>query len=357
MQSRLVDALRNFVGRLMRTVAPFPGLRTMGVAAALLLIVAGGSGTKLVLNSMNELPANAVFRANGHVFTKDQLQQRMKMMELLYGLQPPRDPKQLGNFNRTVAKALAVSDIVDDTARERGIVIANKAASDQLDNLLKNNGGQDRHAFLQQLGQQGISEQQVLDEIKRQQENARLFGQVTGSVKPVTDQAARDYFDKNRAQMVSPEQRDLSNIVLPSQEQANDVAHQATSGADFGSLAKQYSIDGSTKDNGGEMGTVSADQLDAGYARAAFQAPGGAVFGPVHTPQGWNVGKVNKVVPAVPLRFDQVQDAIKTKLVNQMKLRQWDAFLVNRIKEADVSYAPEYQPADPDAPPASPGNS
>jgi peptidyl-prolyl cis-trans isomerase C len=100
------------------------------------------------------------------------------------------------------------------------------------------------------------------------------------------------------------------------------------------------------------MGAVTKDQLDPGYANAAFHAATGSVFGPVQTPEGWNVGKVGRVAAATPLRFDQVRDAIKNKLDNDAKLKAWNDFLAERIKEADVLYAPEYQPADPDAPPS-----
>jgi peptidyl-prolyl cis-trans isomerase C len=350
-KSRIAAALYDWARRLTGTGRQPAGLRAQGVAAVLLLVVAGGSGTKLVMHQMDQLPANAAFRSSGEVVTKDQLNQRVKLMEFLYGLREPQDPRRLDQFKRSVAKALVVSGIVDDAARQRGIVVADKAASDQLDKMIKDNSWQDRRKLITELGSRGISEQQVLDEVKRQQSNARLFVDVTKPVKKTTDQAAHAYYDAHKAQMVSPEQRELSNIVVASQQQADQVAQQARSGTDFATLAKQVSIDGSTKDKGGAMGAATKDELDTGYANTAFQAAGGSVFGPVRTPQGWNVGKVGRIAPATSLTFDQVKSAIKTKLDNDAKLKAWNAFLTERIKEADVVYAPDYQPADPDAPP------
>ncbi|MGW0891151.1 peptidyl-prolyl cis-trans isomerase [Saccharopolyspora sp. NPDC002578] len=323
-----------------------------GVVVAMLLVVVGGSGAKTVMHAAEALPADAAFRSSGAVVTKQQLQQRVGLMEFLYGLQRPPDPAGVDKFNRSVAKALVVSGVVDRAAVEHGIVIADKAASDQLDKMIKENGGGDRRAFIQELGARGISEQNVLDEIKRQQASARLFGKVTESVEPVTDADAQRYYDKNRAQMVTPEQRGVANIVVPDQAQAQQIAEQANAGGDFGGLAAQFSIDGSTKDKGGSLGDVQPDQLEPGYAKAAFSAPAGAVFGPVQTEQGWNVGKVGEVRPSKPVAFEQVRDAIKGKLDNDAKLGVWDGFLTQRIKDADVTYAPEYLPANPDASPA-----
>ncbi|HEY2057353.1 MAG TPA: peptidyl-prolyl cis-trans isomerase [Amycolatopsis sp.] len=332
------------------TVVP-SGLRAQGVLAAVLVAIAGGSGGNLVVRALDELPAGAVFRTGDTVVSQEQLQQRVNLMELLYGVQQPSDPAGTDRFRRSVAKAVAVSMVVDDAARGAGIVIADKAASDQLDKIVSDNGT-DRKTFVQQLGAHGLSEKDVLDEVKRQQAGARLFQQATAGVKATTDADAQHYYDANRAQMVSPEQRDLANIVVSSADQAQLVAQQARSGADFPGLAGQYSIDGSTKGKGGSLGQVTASQLDAAYAKAAFAAPPGSVFGPVQTQQGWNVGRVGAVHPGSPMSFDQVKDAVKTKLDNDAKLKVWDDFLVARIKSAKVEYAPDYLPPDPDAPPA-----
>lgn len=333
------------------TVLP-SGFRAQSLVAVLLLVLAGGSGAKLVMHRMDALSDDAALRVSGSVVTKQELQHRVVLMEFLYGLQQPTDPKQVDLFNRSVAKAIAVSDIVDNAARAGGIVIADKAASDQIDKMITDNTTwKDRQAFIRDIGNRGLSEQDIIGEVKRQQGNARLFAQVTAAIKPSTDADAQRYYDANKPQMVSPEQRTISNIVVASQEQAQRIAQQAGAGSDFAALAKQYSIDGSTKDTGGALGTVQAAQLDAGFAKVAFGAAKGAQFGPVQTPQGWNVGQVTDVHPAVPLSIEQVRDAVKTKVDNDAKLKSWQDYLAGQIKAAGVRYAPAYQPADPDSPP------
>lgn len=326
-----------------------------GVVLALLVVVLGGSGTKAVMHAAEALPEGAAYRAQGVVVTEGQLRQRVSLMEFVYGLQQPKEPAKQDEFKRSVAKAMAVSDVVDKAAREHGIVIADKAASDQLERVIQETGYADRQTFIQELGARGISERNVIDEIKRQQANARLFGEVTKPVKPATDADAQRYFDQNRAQMVTPEQRDVANIVVPDEATAQQVLQQAGAGADFASLAGQYSIDASTKDKGGSLGLVQESQLDQAYGKAAFAAPAGAPFGPVQTPQGWNVGRIGEVRGSVPVSFDQVKDAIKGKLDNDAKLAAWDRFLAARIADADVTYAPEYLPANPDASPVQAG--
>jgi peptidyl-prolyl cis-trans isomerase C len=333
------------------TVVP-GGFRSQGILAVVLVLLAGGSGAGLAVREAKALPDDAVFRAFGTVLTEQQLSRRVVAMEFLYGLQRPADPAQLDKFDRSVAKAVATSAVVDQAARESGVVVPDNEVADQLGKLLGQNPGQDRRAFTDALGARGLSEQDVLDEIRRQQVNARLFEQVTKPVAPSTDDDAARFYDGHRDQMVSPEQRGLLNIVVSTEDKARGLADQAKSGADFGALARQDSLDGSTKDNGGALGTVRADQLDPGYASAAFSAGQGAVFGPVRTPQGWNVGRVTQIRSAVPMTLDEVRGAIKAKLDNDAKLARWNDFLAGRLKAAEVEYAPRYRPADPDEPPA-----
>ena len=356
--SAVTSALTGLVTRASRGARRHPltpaGLRAQGVLAVLLVLFLGGSGTKAVLHRMEALPEGAVFRVSGTVVTVGQLERRVKLMEFLYGLQRPSDdPKRLDLFKRSVAKALAVGEIVERAARARGIVIADKEASDRLDTLIRENSWGDRRTLDRTLSTRGLAEGDVLAEIKRQEANSRLFQAVTKPAKASTDQDARRYYDAHKAQMVSPEQRSIDNIVVSSAAQAEQVAAEARGGTAFATLAKRYSIDGSTRDRGGALGTVSAGDLDPGYARVAFKAGKGKVFGPVQTAHGWNVGRVTAVHAPVPLSFDQVRTAIRTKLDNDAKIALWNAFLVQRIKEADVVYAPEYRPADPDAPPQS----
>ncbi|TKA04985.1 peptidyl-prolyl cis-trans isomerase [Actinacidiphila oryziradicis] len=320
-------------------------------AVVLLVAIAGGAGTNLYVQGKNDLPGDVAFRTEGVSTTKQQLQHRIVLMEFLYGLQEPTGAAKQDKFRRDVAKALAVSQVIDTAARKRGIVIADKEASDQLQKMIKDNNWGDTNTLIQELGGRGLSQNDVLGEIKRQQSSAELFSKVTGSVKATTDAQAQSYYNANKSQMVSPEQRTLDNIVVSSQSQAQQIVDQARGGSDFASLAKKYSLDGSTKNSGGSLGSVPASQLDSGYAAVAFKAADNSVYGPVKTTQGWNVGKVAAVHKAVPLSFSQLKSAIKTKLDNDAKLKVWGAFLKKQIIAAHVRYAAAYKPADPNSPP------
>jgi peptidyl-prolyl cis-trans isomerase C len=332
--------------------APHP---TPVVGLALLALLAIGSGTTLALERIEAIPAGAAFRVDGTLVTESQLADRVKLLGALYGVTPPTDSAKLDKFRRDSAKAVVVSDVLADASRAKGIVIADKTANDQLTQLIDTTFPQGRDVFLQKLAGVGVTQEAVLDEVKSQLANARLYDQVTQGVPTPTDQDVEQYYQQHKAEMAVPEKRHLRNIVVADQDQANRIRAQLAGGADFGTAAGQSSMDDSTKGKGGDLGTVTRDQLDKNYGDAAFTVAPNSVFGPVQTQYGWNVGQVLEVTPAVALSLGQAREQLRATMLDQRKKDAWDSWLSGQLHTAHARYADAYRPADPDS--ATPGPS
>lgn len=331
-----------------------PGGRGRVVTALLGALVVVGALAHITVDRVTALPADAVLRANGAVVTEQEFAQRLDIMKALYGLRIPADGPERELFDRNVAKAIAVSLILDQAAAERGVVVSEKETQDRLAKITEANFAQGRAAFVRTLAAVGVSEQDVLAELGRQMTSARLLDQVTADVPLVTEADVRQAYTEQEQDLVTPEQRHLRNIVVDTRERADQVLAQARSGADFAALAAEYSLDGSTKAAGGDLGFVAAGQLEKSYADAAYAAAAGEFFGPVQTQYGWNVGQVLEVRPAEKLTFEQAGERLRTDLENERRLEVWRAFFGDRIEEADVDYADAYRPSDPDALPPLP---
>jgi len=330
-----------------------PAGRPARVAGMVLLaVLVVGSGTAVTMDRIAALPAGAVFRVGDTVVTEAQLGDRITLLGALYGVQRPTDPAKLEQFRRDSAKAVAVSQVLSDAAAARGIVIADKTANDELTRLVETSYPQGRDAFVARLGGIGLSQPAVLDEIKRQLANAQLYDQVTKDTPAPTDQDLAQLYQQRRAEMAVPEKRHLRNIVVASQDQANQIRAQLAAGADFAALAGQSSLDESTKAKGGDMGAIDRDQLEKPYGDAAFGAGPNALFGPVQTQYGWNVGQVLEVTPAVPLSLDQVREQLRASGWQQRKLDTWNHWVVEQLTSARVRYADAYRPADPTGAPS-----
>lgn len=332
-----------------------PRGRMSSVAAVVaLVVVAAGSGTAAAVDLATRVPDGSAFRVGDTTVTVAQLDDRVRLLTALYGVTRPSDPAGSDAFDRSTAKALATSTVLDRAAADRGIVIADKAADDELARLVQTTFPGGRADFAAQLQRLGVTEHDVLDEITRQMANARLYDAVTADVPTPTDDEVAAAYQARRDQMVTPEQRKLRTVVVADEAAARAVRTRLDGGADFATVARESSLDGSTKGRGGDLGTLGRDQLEKPFGDAAFTAPAGSLFGPVQTQHGWNVGQVVAVTPAVPLSLDKVRDALRARLADERRSAVWTTWLDQRIDEDDVRYADAYRPADPHAAPAGP---
>jgi parvulin-like peptidyl-prolyl isomerase len=79
------------------------------------------------------------------------------------------------------------------------------------------------------------------------------------------------------------------------------IKQQLDAGADFATLAKQYSEDTGSKAQGGELGWFGKDQMVAEFADAAFKLQPGQVSDPVKTQYGYHLIKLEERDPAHPI--------------------------------------------------------
>lgn len=325
----------------------FLGESTRKIVLALVVVALIGGGITYWRVTAGQLPDDAAFRIGDRVVTKDELNDRVEVLAALYGVREPTSSTDKKAFGKAAAKSMAVSLLIQAEADKRDIVISDKVAQDQLDKLIEAQLPDGRDGFEQFLRDSSISEKDVLEEIKRQLATSRLVEDVTADVAEPDAAAVSKAYADNKASMVTPEQRQLRNIVVASKSDAEQVLKAAEAGTAFPQLVKTWSRDGSTRDSGGDLGLLTADQLERSFAEAAFGVPNGALFGPVETRYGWNVGQVMRIVDSKPLAFEAVQAQVKTELFNQLRLKQWSSFLRSVLKDGGVDYAKDYEPTDP----------
>jgi peptidyl-prolyl cis-trans isomerase C len=325
------------------------GMRTTLLGLFVLLVAGAG---KIGYERLNDLPDDAVLRYDDRDVTENELQERVDILSALYGVQRPDDADEAESFDRDAAKSMAVSLIMEEATADRDITISDRVAQTQLDKLIDDQLVGGRSAFVDFLTEAGISEQDVLDEIKRQLATSALVEEVVADVPKPTDAEIREAYVEHHDQMATPEARRLRNIVVERKVDARRVAQLARSGQNFARLAGTWSRDGSTRNKGGYLGLVTAAQLDATYAETAFAAKKGEVFGPVRTQYGWNVGLVVDIVQTRQLDFADVKQEMREELHTKARLDLWRDYLGDLLDAADVEYAEDYRPDDPTAPPS-----
>jgi peptidyl-prolyl cis-trans isomerase C len=108
------------------------------------------------------------------------------------------------------------------------------------------------------------------------------------------------------------------HILVSTEDLARELYNRATSGADFGQLARTNSIDQATAPTGGELGWFTRSEMVEPFADAAFSLKPGAISQPVQTQFGWHIIQVEEVSEDRPLtqaQYQALQDqAVQEKL-------------------------------------------
>jgi peptidyl-prolyl cis-trans isomerase C len=323
--------------------------RLVAALVAIVLLAAGVLTWWLV--QRDDLPEGAAFRLGDTTVTADQVDRRVEALGALYGVEVPEGAEEKSDFLRDAAKSMAVQLMLEDEADRRGIAVAAREIDDTLQGVIDQrypDGG--RTAFVAALGELGATEAQVRDEIGDQLLVSKLFDDVAGDVE-VGDAALRDVFAERKAQLATPVTRTLRNIVVADRGTARQLLGRLRAGAPFAAVARTNSLDSSTRSSGGSLGAVTRADLEKAYGDAAFGAEVGALFGPVKTESGWNVGLVEKEMPARPAQYATVRDALRRTVLAEKSLQEWRSWLKDVIADHEVTYADAFRPDDPGAVP------
>jgi len=175
----------------------------------------------------------------------------------------------------------------------------------------------------------------------------------------ITDDAAKKYYDENAARFEQPEQVRASHVLIGTRDtvtgeelseekkqakrkQADDIRKRAVAGEDFAKLAKEFSEDPGSKDNGGEY-TFGRGKMVPEFEAAAFSLNTNQVSDVVTTQFGYHIIKLSEKLPAKVVSYAEVSEDLKEGLKSQelqKQLRETD-YIAKLQKEANVEILDE----------------
>ncbi len=137
----------------------------------------------------------------------------------------------------------------------------------------------------------------------------------------VDEQELRDLYETRIADFVRPERRLVERLVYAGETPAAEALARLTAGeADFDTLVADRGLELSDVD----MGDVAQDDLGAA-GEAVFAAAPGDVVGPFNTSLGPALFRMNAVLAAEEISFEEARDDLNAELSAQRAIRQIDA--------------------------------
>ncbi|MFC6644860.1 peptidylprolyl isomerase [Granulicella cerasi] len=294
---------------------------------------------------------DVIARVNDRIITRTEYERAQQSL-LQEAQQQNGSAADLEDRQRNMLRDMIDQQILLSKGKELGIT-GDAEALRQLDELRKQNHLDSMEALQKAAEQQGISFEDFKQSIKDRAVSQRVVQEEVGRSIRMTHGSEQTYYDAHKEEFRTPEQLHLSEILIPTADNATDAqvaeaqkkadaaAAQLKAGANFAELAKKVS-GGPTASAGGDLGDFKRGTLGDVLEKATFDLPVGGYTAPIRTRQGFVILRVDSHqqsgIPPLKDVEQQVQEGIYMSAL-QPALR---AYLTKARDEAYIDIKPGF---------------
>jgi peptidyl-prolyl cis-trans isomerase C len=154
----------------------------------------------------------------------------------------------------------------------------------------------------------------------------KIMTKALESLPPVSHKEIKKYFNSNPDEFKRPIRVKFRQIVIGTKEEAKNIRRRLNQGENMGQLARKYSITPEA-DNGGEVGWVAEENLEASMGKTIFSLPIGKISPVVKTAYGFHIFKVLSKRPAGLQSLPEAITDIESKLYYQREAQFYKKWL------------------------------
>jgi len=292
---------------------------------------------------------------NGKKITVAEVDKRLEQMvgqqsEMLKG---PQGQQLKDQFRQRVLDQLIDMEVTLQEVKKLGIKVTDKEIDAKIKEIMTQYNIKDQKALEEALKQQNTTMEQFKEELKNRMNIEKLGEKVTKNVK-ITDKEIEEYYDTHKSEFATKDQVHVAHILVQNEEDARKVIDEFNGGEDFGNLARKYSTDPGSKDNGGDLSWRDKDTLSSAapeFWEACWKLEPGQISDVVKTSAGFHVVKLFDKKPAAQQTFDEVKVQLKEELLMDKKREAFAKWLEDAKKKAKIKklLTPPKTQAQPDA--------
>jgi foldase protein PrsA len=295
-----------------------------------LLIVALASA--VVLGSCGDFFSTAAATVDGQKIDEDRFARQLDFLladprfagQLPAGEQGEQARKEL---TRNFLTFLIHQQVVQDFAGERDIEVTGEEVNALLDQRVAEIGG--REAFEDQLRRTGATESDVRDLFEQQLLRERVAEAVVAEEVP--ESQLRQTYEERSLEFSRVH---TAHILVDTEREAEEILRQATP-QNFADLARRFSDDTTSAQNGGDLGIQRGSDLVRPYALAAQEIPVGEVGGPVESQFGFHL---IHVIDREMIPFEEA----RSQLLDDVRVEVFTEWLMGRVDQAEIRVNPRY---------------
>ena len=211
-------------------------------------------------------------------------------------------------------------------AKDQGVSVTDAEVNKQFETTKQQSFPKEAD-FQKFLKSSGMNLDDLKFRVKVQALSDKLRTKVTKGKDTVTQAQISDYYNKNKSRFAQPERRDLLIVLTKTKAKADQALAALKGGQSFKNVAKKFSIDQASKNQGGRLLAVAKGQQEKSLDDAVFKAPKNKLEGPVKTQFGYYVFEVSKITPASQQTLTQASATIKQLLQSQNQQKALDDFV------------------------------
>ncbi len=307
----------------------------------LLLIVALQAATVYAGMDPGKGPVDGIVAVvNGMPITLYQVRQRLQILK--------QGPKTVTVTDQHALDELIDDDIVYGELKSIGVMIGAKEVDSAVEQMAESNGIS-LGSLKADLKSKGIDFDAYREEIKSELARSKLVGYKFRTEITVTEDDLQRYYIEHRKEFSQVRQADVSHILIEVPPDSSDrrkkdllkkagsVMAKLVSGEGFSKVAERYSDDRLTRKAGGELGYVEQGTLYPVVDRAIFSAVPGRLIGPLRTPVGYEIIKVNGFKSSELLPLKDVKDKIRSLLYTRKLEAALKGWLLTKRRKAIIT--------------------
>jgi len=267
-----------------------------------------------------------VARVNDAIIDNSDYERAQKQLEA-EAQQMNMPPAQLAEERRNVLRDLIDTQLLLSRGKELEIN-ADAEVIRRMDAVRKEYHFDTMEDLQKAVRETGTSFEDYQANIKNQVITQEVIGEEVGRKLTLTAKEEQAYYDQHKQEFAQPEQVRLSEILIPTPDDATDeqiaqaqakadqVAAKLKTGAKFEDLAKQYS-GGQTASQGGDLGEFKRGALAKVLEDQTFSLKPGEFTAPIRTRQGFVVLEVTEHTPAGIPPLSAIDEQLKQAIYEQ----------------------------------------
>src|SRR6266403_2759731 len=232
----------------------------------------------------------------------------------------------LEDRRKTALRDLIDQSLLAQRGKDMGISVETDVVK-QLDALRQQNKLASMDELEKAVSSQGMNWEDFKNNIRNHILTQKVISQEVGSHVSIGESDAQKYYDEHKAEFVRPEQVALREIIVSTEgkkeaelpdlkKKAETALKRVKDGEDFGEIAKRTS-DGSTKDQGGYIGTFKRGELAKQLEDTVFKMKRNELTDVLETKQGYLIMQVLEHYDEGEQSFDKVKSEIMDRLYHE----------------------------------------